>query len=129
MPPSHPGDDEVVQSLVGLDDVTRPIHKQRVLEARVTFWSAIVLLAIGTLLLVLGALGGSSQILQARAARWRAAQFDRRRLVEALQQRSRQARPVSQRPGCDAHDSTAIQDFAKFLRDDKVSWWRRLIGR
>jgi hypothetical protein len=39
-------EDEIVQSLAGLDEITRPIHNLRIVEARVTFWSAIVCWAL-----------------------------------------------------------------------------------
>jgi hypothetical protein len=61
------GDGEIIESLAGLDEVSRPIHNQRILEARVTFWCAIALLAAGSLLLIFGALGGTSELRVAKA--------------------------------------------------------------
>src|ERR1035438_5994213 len=60
--------DEIIQSLAGLDEITRPIHNLRIVEARVTFWSAIALLGIGTVILVIGALGSGAQLHSARLA-------------------------------------------------------------
>src|ERR1700683_3821101 len=61
-------ENEIVHSLAGLDEITRPIHNLRILEARVTFWSAIVLLSIGTVILVIGAFGSGAQMHFARLA-------------------------------------------------------------
>ncbi|MGO4880975.1 MAG: TRADD-N-associated membrane domain-containing protein [Bryobacteraceae bacterium] len=55
-------DGERAQSLAGLDEITRPIHDQRMVEARVTFWSSMTLLAIGTAILVIGAFSSGPQM-------------------------------------------------------------------
>src|ERR1022692_825283 len=112
--------DEIIQSLAGLDEITRPIHNLRIVEARVTFWSAIALLGIGTVILVIGALGSGAQLHSARLAtgallnliggailklhRDVHAKLDRWRHTEAPSGRACQARPIPQRPGSNAYD-------------------------
>src|SRR6266478_9830510 len=50
---------EIIDSLARLDEITKPIQTQRIVEARATFWAAIILLAIGTTIVVIGAFGGT----------------------------------------------------------------------
>jgi len=134
-----PGDDgEIIESLVGLDEVSRPIHNQRILEARVTFWCAIVLLATGSLLLIFGALGGTSELPVAKAVAGALLNvigtFVLRlyKNVNAKLDRFRRDRDamhmILQIADKHARDR-AIQEFSKYLQDEKVSWWKRLFRR
>ena len=131
-------ENEIVQSLAGLDEITRPIHNLRILEARVTFWSAIVLLGIGTVILVIGAFGSGAQMHFARLATGAllnligGARLKLHRNVHAKLERFQRDRDqvhmILQIEDQHARDR-AIQECARSLRDENAGWWRRILGR
>jgi hypothetical protein len=131
-------ENEIVQSLAGLDEITRPIHNLRILEARVTFWSAIVLLGIGTVILVIGAFGSGAQMHFARLATGAllnligGAILKLHRNVHAKLERFQRDRDqvhmILQIEDQHARDR-AIQECARSLRDENAGWWRRILGR
>jgi hypothetical protein len=129
--------DEIIQSLAGLDEITRPIHNLRIVEARVTFWSAIALLGIGTVILVIGALGSGAQLHSARLATGAllnligGAILKLHRDVHAKLDRFHRDRDqmhmILRIEDKHARDR-AIEECARSLRDEKVGWWQRLFG-
>ncbi len=52
------GSRERIDSLVG-PEITRPIHKGRIIEARVSFWLAVALVIAGVGILIWAVIGGS----------------------------------------------------------------------
>ncbi len=52
------GSRERIDSLVGLE-ITRPIHKGRIIEARVSFWLAVALVIVGVGIVIWAVIGGS----------------------------------------------------------------------
>ncbi len=52
------GSRERIDSLVGLE-ITRPIHKGRIIEARVSFWLAVALVIVGVGIVIWAIIGGS----------------------------------------------------------------------
>jgi uncharacterized membrane protein YraQ (UPF0718 family) len=138
MVPKLRPEDEIVLSLAGLDEITRPIHRLRMLEAGVTFWSAILLLAIGTIVLVIGAFGSGAGMQSARLSagallnliggailklhkdmHTKLERFhrDRDRMHMVLQMQDKHSR------------DRAIQQCEWSLREPKAGWWKRLLGR
>src|ERR1017187_10097064 len=129
--------DEIIQSLAGLDEITRPIHNLRIVEARVTFWSAIALLGIGTVILVIGALGSGAQLHSARLATGAllnliGAILKLHRDVHAKLDRFHRDRDqmhmILRTEDKHARDR-AIEACPRSLPDEKVGWWQRLSGR
>jgi hypothetical protein len=131
-------EDPIVQSLAGLDEITRPIHNLRIVEARVTFWSAIALLGVGTVILVIGAFGPSAQMHSAvlavgallnliggailklhRDVHAKLDRFhrDREQMDMILRIEDKHAR------------DRAIEECARSMRDERAGWWKRLLGR
>jgi len=131
-------EEQIVQSLAGLDEITRPIHDLRLAEARATFCSAIILLAVGTVILVAGAWGSGAQMHSARLAAGAlldligGAILKLHKDVHAKLERFRRDRDrmhmILQIQDKHARDR-AIQECARSLGDGKVGWWRRLVGR
>jgi uncharacterized membrane protein YraQ (UPF0718 family) len=128
-------EDEIAQSLAGLDEITRPIHNLRILEARVTCWSAIGLLGLGTIVLVIGALGSDMH-----AARLAAGALlnliggailklhkDMHAKLERFHRDRDQMHMVLQIQDKYARDR-AIEECSRYLRHDRVVWWKRLLG-
>jgi hypothetical protein len=52
------GSRERIDSLVG-QEITRPIHKGRIIEARVSFWLAVALVIVGVGIVIWAVIGGS----------------------------------------------------------------------
>jgi hypothetical protein len=129
---------EIVESLAGLDEITRPIHNQRIVEARVTFWSAIVLLAIGTVILVIGAFGSGAQMHSAKLAVGAllnlvgGAILKLHKDVDAKLDRFHRDRDQMHmilRIQDKYTKDRAIEECARSLRDPKAGRWKRLLGR
>jgi hypothetical protein len=130
-------EDQIVQSLAGLGEITRPIHKLCIVEARVTFWSAIALLGIGTVILVIGALGSGAQMHSAKLAGGAllnligAAILKLHRQVHAKLDRFHRDRDqmhmILRIEDRHARDR-AIEECARFLRSENSGWWKRLLG-
>ena len=106
----------MVQSLAGLDEITGPIHNLRIVEARVTFWSAIVLLGIGTVILVTGAFGFGAQMHSAMLATGALLNL----IGGAILKLHRDVHAKLDR---------FHRDRARSMRDEKAGWWKRLLGR
>jgi len=131
-------EDEIAQSLAGLDEITRPIHNLRILEARVTFWSAIGLLGLGTIVLVIGALGSGADMHAARLAAGALLNLiggailklhkDMHAKLERFHRDRDQMHMVLQIQDRHARDR-AIEECSRYLRHDRVVWWKRLLGR
>lgn len=130
--------DEIIRSLAGLDEITRPIHKLRLVEGRVTFWAAIALLGVGTVILVIGALGSGAQMHTAKLATGALLNLiggvilKLHREVHARLERFHRDRDQMHmvlRINDDHARDRAIQDCARFLRDEKAGWWKLLRGR
>jgi hypothetical protein len=129
---------EIVQSLAGLDEITRPIHNQRIVEAQVTCWSAILLLAMGTVILVAGALGSGAQMPSARLAAGTLLNLiggailklhkDVHAKLDRFHRDRDQMHMIVQIQDEHLRDR-AIEKCAESLRDPKAGWWKRLIGR
>jgi hypothetical protein len=138
MLPKIRAENEIVQTLAGLDEITRPIHYLRILEALVTFWSAIVLLGTGTAILVVGAFGSGAQMHSARLATGAllnligGAILKLHRNVHAKLERFQRDRDqmhmILQIDDQHARDR-AIQECARSLRDENAGWWNRLLER
>jgi hypothetical protein len=126
---------EIVQSLAGLDEITRPIHNQRIVEARVTFWFAIVLLAIGTVILVIGALGSSAEMHSSKLAVGALLNLiggailklhkDVHAKLDRFHRDRDQMHMILQIQDRHARDQ-AIETCAESLRDGKAVWRKRL---
>jgi hypothetical protein len=131
-------EDEIVSSLAGLDEITRPIHSLRLVEARVTFWSAILLLGIGTTVLVIGAFGSGARMHAAKLATGAllnligGAILKLHKNVHAKLERFHRERDqmhmVLQIQDKYSRDR-AIQECARSLGEEKDGWWKRLLGR
>ena len=138
MLPKTRADEEIVQSLAGLDEITRPIHNLRILEARVTFWSAIVLLCLGTIVLVIGALGSSDRMHSARLTTGALLNLiggailklhkDVHTKLDRFHRDRDQMQMVLRIADQHARDR-AIQECARSFRDDRLGWWKRLLWR
>jgi hypothetical protein len=138
MLPSIRPQDEIIRSLAGLDEIARPIHNLRIVEARVTFWSAIALLGIGTVILIIGAFGSGDRMLSTRLATGAllnligGAILKLHRDVHAKMDRFHRDRDqmymILRIEDKHARDR-AIQECARSLRDEKAGWWKRLLGR
>lgn len=102
-----------------------------------TFWSAIALLGIGTVILVIGALGSGAQLHSARLATGAllnligGAILKLHRDVHAKLDRFHRDRDqmhmILRIEDKHARDR-AIEECARSLRDEKVGWWQRLFG-
>jgi hypothetical protein len=131
-------EDEIVQSLAGLDEITRPIHDLRIVEARVTFWSAIALLGIGTVILVVGALGSGAQLHSARLAAGALLNLIGGAILKLHKDvhakldrfhRDRDQMHMILRIEDKHPRDRAIEECARSLRDEKAGWWKRLLAR
>jgi uncharacterized membrane protein YraQ (UPF0718 family) len=131
-------EDEIVGNLAGLDEITRPIHNLRLVEARVTFWSAIALLGIGTLILIIGAFGSGTQMQSAKLGAGALLNLiggvilklhrDVHAKLDRFHRDRDQIHMILQIADRDARDR-AIEEFARSLQDEKAGWWKRLAGR
>jgi hypothetical protein len=130
--------DEIAQSLAGLDEITRPIHRQRLVEARVTFWAAIVLPTIGTAILLIGALGSGAQMHSATLAAGAPPNLiggavlkihkDVHARLDRFHRDRDQMHMILQIQNKHSKDR-AIEECARSFRDEKPGWWKRLLGR
>jgi hypothetical protein len=129
---------DIAGSLAGLDEITRPIHNLRITEARVTFWSAIALLGIGTVILVVGAFGSGVPMHSATFATGAflnligGAILKLHRDVHAKLDRFHRDRDqinmILQIADGHARDR-AIEACAQSLQSENASWWKRVTGR
>jgi hypothetical protein len=112
--------------------------KLRLVEGRVTFWAAIALLGVGTVILVIGALGSGAQMHTAKLATGALLNLiggvilKLHREVHARLERFHRDRDQMHmvlRINDDHARDRAIQDCARFLRDEKAGWWKLLRGR
>jgi hypothetical protein len=132
----HP-ESEVVDKLYELDAISKPVHNQRVLEAKATFALAYVLLIAGAVLIIWGALQSPAQLHVGKTAagalisviggtvlklhKSAHTQLDKfRRDRDAMHM-------LLQMRSDDARDK-AIQDFVTSLSDKKPGFWKRLLG-
>jgi cytochrome c biogenesis protein CcdA len=131
--------DEPVTSLLKLDEVSRPVHSHIVLEARVTFVMAMCLLAIGTGLIVWGAVQfNPSQLHLMKAAAGalisviggvvlklhKNARSDLNRF-----RRDRDAMHMVLQISDHRARDEAIKKIADSLQNEKRGFWKRLFGR
>ncbi len=133
---NHPESD-IVEKLYVLDEISKPAHQQRVLEARATFALAYVLLIIGAVLLIWGALQSQSQLHTAKAAAGAlvsivgAAVLKLHKSAHAqLNQlrRDRDAMHLILQIRSDEARDKAILDFAGTLSGKKPGVWKRWFG-
>lgn len=103
-----------------------------------TFWAAIALLGVGTVILVIGALGSGAQMHTAKLATGALLNLiggvilKLHREVHARLERFHRDRDQMHmvlRINDDHARDRAIQDCARFLRDEKAGWWKLLRGR
>jgi len=139
----HPDDpngpkpqDEIVDKLFNLNEISKPARDQRLLEARITFALACVLIMLGAGLIFWEALQSPSQILTAKTAVGALMSLVGGGLLKLHKSAHEQLEQIRKDQDAqamilliknDAERDKALRDYALRL-NEKKGFWKRLTG-